>query len=274
MANGASRSVSLVKDEHGGEKMTKRFLLGLLVAAPVLASACVRPVDSDAIAARRWMPVIKAGEQQAPLKQNMVIGSVHAYLVPQQAGATVRAVRQGMMAPLEILSDEAVARASRRFRFTGDDAPASAPPGRKWIYVYATSFGKSELRFSDSSGWGQLVELGMVYPQAQPHGEPAQLAPDAGGDPVSFDVDADRNTLWLSVPGLVKDRWTMVEGADTSFELMRLEQLPVPYGDPPLVGLFLVGSRSLKSGIIRMEGGDVPRKVFKFKVRALPSRSC
>ena len=67
------------------KKMTMRFLLGLLAAAPVLASACTRPVDSDAIAARRWMPTIKAGEQQAPLKQNMVIGSVHAYLVPQRA---------------------------------------------------------------------------------------------------------------------------------------------------------------------------------------------
>ena len=256
------------------KKMTKRFLLGLLAAAPMLVSACTRPAESDAIAARRWMPVIKAGEQQAPLKQNMVIGSVHAYLVPQQADASVQAVRQGMLEPLQILSDEAAVRASRRFRFTGDDAPASAPPGKKWIYVYATSFGKSELRFSDSSGWSQLVELGMVYPQPQPHGEPTQLVPDSGGDPVSFDVDADRNTLWLSVPGLLKDRWTMVEGADTTFELMRLEQLPVPYGDPALVGLFLVGSRSLRSGIIRMEGGEALRKVFTFKVRARPSRSC
>ena len=32
----------------------------------------------------------------------------------------------------------------------------------------------------------------------------------------------------------------MVEGADTTFELMRLEQLPVPYGDPPMGGLFCV----------------------------------
>jgi hypothetical protein len=114
----------------------------------------------------------------------------------------------------------------------------------------------------------------MVYPQAQPRGEPTQLVPDSGGDPVSFDVDADRNTLWLSVPGLLKDRWAMVEGADTTFELMRLEQLPVPYGDPALVGLFLVGNRSLHSGLIRIEGGEAPRKVFTFKVRALPSRSC
>ncbi len=256
------------------KKMTKRFLLGLLAATPMLASACTRPVDSDAIEARRWMPVIKAGEQQPPLRQNMVIGSVHAYLVPQQANASVQTVRQGMLEPLQLLSDEAAARASRRLRFTGDDAPASAPPGKKWIYVYASSFGKSELRFSDSSGWSQLVELGMVYPQAQPRGEPTPLAADAGGDPVSFDVDADRNTLWLSVPGLLKDRWAMVEGADTSFELMRLEQLPVPHGDPALVGLFLVGSRSLRSGLVRMEGGEAPRKVVTFKVRALPSRAC
>ena len=92
--------------------------------------------------------------------------------------------------------------------------------------------------------------------------------PDFGGDAVAFDVDADRNTLWLSAPGLLKDGWTMVEGAETTFELMRLEQLPVPYGDPPLVG-----SRSLRSGLIRMEGGEAQRKVFTFKVRALPSRS-
>ena len=254
--------------------MTKQFLLGLLAAVPVLASACARPVDGDAIAARRWVPVIKAGEQQAPLKQNMVIGSVHAYLVPQRANASVQAVRQGMMEPLQILSDEAAARASGRLRFAADDAPASAPPGKKWIYVYASSFGKSELRFSDATGWSQLVELGMVYPQAQPRGEPTPLVADSGGDTATFDVDADRNTLWLSVPGLLKDRWAMVEGGDTTFELMRLEQLPVPYGDPPLVGLFLVGSRSLRSGLIHIEGGEAQRKVFKFNVRALPSRSC
>ena len=256
------------------KRMTKRFLLCLLAAAPVLAGACTRPVDGDAIAARRWVPVIKAGEQQAPLKQNMVIGSVHAYLVPQQADASVQAVRQGMMAPLEILSDEAAARASRRFRFTGDDVPASEPPGKKWIYVYASSFGKSELRFSDSSGWSQLVELGMVYPQPQPRGEPTQLVPNSGGDPVSFDVDADRNTLWLSVPGSVKDRWAMIEGADTSFELVRVERLPVPYGDPDMVGLFFVGSRSVRSGMIRIEGGEAPRKIFRFNVQAQPSPNC
>ncbi len=80
--------------------MTKQLLLSLVAVAPLLASACTRRVDSDAIAARRWMPVIKAGEQPAPLQQNMVIRSVHAYLVPERANASVRAVRQGMVEPL------------------------------------------------------------------------------------------------------------------------------------------------------------------------------
>lgn len=269
-----SIGISLLKMRMNVGIWAKRSLVGLLMAGPVLAIACARTAADSAIAARRWIPVIKAGEQQAPLKQHMVIGSVHAYLVPEQTEASVQTVRQGMMAPLQILSDEAVARASRRFRFTGDEVSASAPPGRKWIYVYASSFGKSELRFSDSSGWRQVVELGMVYPQPQPRGEPTELNPDSGGEPVSFDVDANSNTLWLSLPGLLKERWSMVEGEDTSFELVRMEQLPVPDGDPARVGVFLVGSRSARSGQIRIEGGGMPRKTFKFNVRVRPTAAC
>ena len=126
--------------------------MGLMTAGPVLAGACIRSSESDAIAARRWVPVIKAGEQQAPLSQNMVIGSVHAYLVPQTAKASVHAVRKGSIEPLLVLSDEQVKTTKRRFRFTGDEPSAPEQRGRKWIYVYAASYGKGELRLSDSSG--------------------------------------------------------------------------------------------------------------------------
>lgn len=251
-----------------------RVLSGLLLAAPLLANACTRPPADDSIAVRRWVPVIKAGEQAAPLRHSMVIGSVHAYLVPQQAEASVHTVRQGMMAPAEILSDGTVEKTKGRFRFTGEAAPAVAPPGKKWVHVHASSFGRSELRLSDPSGWRQVVELGMVYPQPQPQGEPTPLVAASSGEPVSFDVDANRNTLWLSVPGLVNDRWAMAEGADTSFELMRVEQLAVPYGDPPMVGLFLAGGRSLRSGTIRLEKAGTPPKSFRFNVSVRPAPAC
>lgn len=204
----------------------------------------------------------------------MAIGSVHAYLVPESASAVVRTVRQGSMTPLVVLSEEQVKVANRRFRLTGDDVPANLQQGRKWVYVYADSFGKSELLFSDPTGWSQAVELGMVYRQPQPSGEPTSLNASAGGDLPSFDVDANRNTVWVSVPRLVGDRWAMAEGADTSFELVRVERLPVPYGDPDSVGLFFVGSRSPRSGVVRVEGGEASRKIFRFNVRARPSVSC
>ena len=64
------------------------------------------------------------------------------------------------------------------------------------------------------------------------------------------------------------------EGEDTSLELVRVERLPVPYGDPDLVGLFFVGSRSPRSGVVCIEGGEAPRKIFRFNVLARPSVSC
>lgn len=239
----------------------------------MLAVAC-KAAGDDTIEVRRWAPVIRAGEKLAPLKQSMVIGSVHAYLVPEGASAVVRTVRQGSMTPLVVLSDEQVKVVNLRFRFTGDEVPVDQLQGRQWVYVHANSFGKSELLFSDSTGWSQVMELGMVYRQPQPSGEPISLNAGPGGEPLSFDVDADRNTVWVSVPGLVGDKWEMAEGEDTSFELVRVERLPVPYGDPDRVGLFFVGSRSPRSGVVRIEGGEAPRKIFRFNVQARPSVSC
>lgn len=250
-----------------------RLMICLLSSGPLVAAACARPTDDGAIPARRLTPLIKAGEQ-APLKQTIVIGSVHAYLVPQQAVVEVQTIRQGMIAPLQILSNEAVERLSRRFRFASSETPASVLPGTKWIYVFSSSFGKSELRMTDSSGWKQVVELGMVYPQPQPRNDPTQLRLDEGGYRASFDVDANSNTLWLSVPGLLKDGWRMSEGSETGFDLMRMEQLAVPYGDPALVGMFFVGSRSLRSGQIRIDDAGLPRKSFTFNVRARPTPLC
>lgn len=254
-------------------KFGRLFVLTWLSVLPVFANACRNPGDTKVIV-HRTAPMIKVGETKAPMKQNIVIGSVQAYLIPEGTSASIQTVRQGGLTPLSILTDEEVKIAAPRFRFTGDQVPGPAQLGKKWLYLYAGSFGKSELRLSDPSGWSQVFELGMVYPQPQPTGEPVELAPYSGGDLVSFDVDADRNTLWLSVPGFVKDRWSIVEGADTSFQLMRVEQLAVADGDPDLVGLFLVGSRSLRSGPIRIEGGQAPANVFKLNVRALPSVSC
>ena len=220
------------------------------------------------------MPLVKAGENPAPLRHSMAIGSARAYLIPEGASATVQIVRQGSMTPLFVLTDEQVKVASRRFRFMEDEAPVNVQPGKKWVYVYANSFGKGELLFSDPSGWSQTAELGMVYRQPQPRGEPISLNTGAVGAPPSFDVDANRDTVWVSVPGTVGDRWKMVDGAGTSFELVRVERLAVPYGDPEQVGLFFVGSRSPTSGTISIEGGDAPRKIFRFNVQARPSPSC
>ena len=66
----------------------------------------------------------------------------------------------------------------------------------------------------------------------------------------------------------------MSEGSGTGFDLMRMEQLPAPCGDPALVGLFFAGSRSLRSGQLRIDDRSVPRKSFTFNMCARPISLC
>lgn len=252
--------------------LARLFIAGSLLALPMIAGACASERDNS-IEVRRWTPVIKAGDKPPALQQNIIIRSAHAYLIPEGATANVVAIRQGSIAPLQLLTDETVKRIQTRLRFLGDDGPTRPQRGKRWLYVYAGSYGKSELHLSDATGWNQVVQLGMVYRQPEPSGEPIPLGID-GSEPVSFDLGADNNTLWLSVQGSLQDRWSMVEGADTSLELVRIERLAVPDGDPERVGLFFVGSRSMTSGMIRIEGSNAPGKVFRFKVHAQLATTC
>lgn len=253
--------------------------VGLLLCGPVAVMACVESQTQErSIWIRHWSPIDMSGKLSTPRLQNMPIGWVYAYSVPRDATVVVKPLRQGSVAPLEVLGEDTVTRIRPLLR----NAPSAAPVenlsvGQKWIYVHAASYGKAELHLSSPSGWRHAVVLGMVYPQPAPTGDPTPLELSEPDQEPQFVLDANRNTLWLSVAGRLDDGWNMVGGQETSLQLMRLEQLEVPYGDEPRVGIFLVGSRSMSPGSIAIQrgaGASEPPQVFRFHIQVRPVAAC
>ena len=256
-------------------RLARWALLGLLAFGQAAAPACQRSRSDDSIPARRWAPT----PDGAVAQQAMPIGTVHAYLVPEGTTASIRSIRQGMLAPLEVLTPETVERVRSRLRYDSTAGiPAAAPAGQQWIHVHAASFGKAELQLQAPSGWSHRVVLGMVYAQPQPEGQPQPLDAAPSGSEPRFTVDADAHTLWLSVPGQVDAGWRVTAGQDsTRFALVRVEQLAVPYGDDARVGLFLVAGRSVGSGVVEIQSQqETPagRARYRFQVQARPATAC
>ncbi|WP_416047101.1 hypothetical protein [Cupriavidus basilensis] len=246
-------------------------IAGLLILGQISAVACVDPSRVDERPVPRIQPPLaEPGAQPTPLEQRMPVGAVYAYLAPEGTVASVRVIRQGMSLPLEVLNRETVER-------LGYPAAGGAFEQR-WIYVHAASYGKAELRLNTPSGKTYAVVIGMIYPHEEPVGEPLRLEVAGSGGEPSFAVDANNNTLWLSLPGQVGDGWRMTSGDETSFSLIRVEQLAMPYGDGPRVGLFLEAGRSVSSGVIELQsvpaGLFAARKTYRFKVNARPVPAC
>lgn len=244
-------------------------IAGLLILGQASSLACIDPRrTSERLAPRFQPPLVELAAQPMPMEQRMPIGTVYAYLAPEGTVASVQVIRQGMSPPLEVLNRETV----DQLGYPATDGS----PEQRWVYVHAASFGKAELRLSTPSGKTYAVVLGMIYPHEQPVGEPQRL--EVAGSEPSFAVDANNNTLWLSLPGQVGDGWRMSAGDETTFSLVRVEQLAMPYGDEPRVGLFLEAGRSLRSGVIELQsvpaGLFIARKTYRFKVDARPVPTC
>lgn len=247
-------------------------IAGLLILGHVSALACIDPNRvKEPPVPRIQPPLVELAAQPAPLEQRMPVGAVFAYLAPEGAVASVRVIRQGMSPPLEVLTQETVER-------LGYPVEKNGPLAQRWVYVHAASYGKAELRLNTPSGETYAVVLGMIYPHEQPVGEPQRLEVASSGSEPSFTVDANNNTLWLSLPGQVGDGWRMTSGDETTFSLIRVEQLAMPDGDDPRVGLFLEAGRSVRSGVIELQsvpaGLFAARKTYRFKVDARPVPAC
>lgn len=253
--------------------------LGLLLCGQGTVTACVETqVPDRVIHLRHWSPDDTSGKPRTPTPQNMPIGWVYAYAVPKDATIIVKPLQQGAMAPLEVLGDDAVERLRPMFKRSPSDAPVERLSAtRKWVYVHAASYGKAEVQLSSPSGWNYSVVLGMVYPQPTPSGEPIPLMTRQNEPEPQFVLDADHNTLWLSATGRLDDGWKMTSGQATTLQLVRLEQLAVPEGDEPRVGIFLVGSRSMRPGTIdiqRGSGTSGPSQTFRFHIQVRPVATC
>lgn len=246
-------------------------IAGLLILGQASALACIDPRRTSERPEPRFQPpLVESAAQPMPLEQRIPVGAVYAYLLPEGTVASVQVIRQGMSPPLEVLNRETVER-------LGYPATQGAPEQR-WIYVHAASYGKAELHLTTPAGKAYAVLFGMVYPHEQPVGEPKPLEVGGNGGEPSFAVDANNNTLWLSLPGQVNDGWRMTAGDETTFSLIRVEQLAMPYGDEPRVGLFLEAGRSVRSGAIELQsvpaGLFAATKTYRFKVVARPVPTC
>lgn len=256
----------------------RRFIGGLglsLLGAPVWA--CMGGGDGPAarLPLRQWVPYLESTAHW-PVALDVTIGTVLGFLVPAQAQVQITSLAKGSMEPVELVEPQTVERVARHPGFVPEPLALKLEGARyRWVYVYARSYGKSQIRLSVPKGWSHVLTLGNVYASAEQNVGRAPLAlrleAEAEAPPL-IRVDAYDNIL-LSVPGQVTQGWQL-EG-ESGLRIARIEAQEVPYGDPERVQLLLQNNRSPRSGRVKvLRGGASDRQVFSFQLEAMPTAKC
>lgn len=208
-------------------------------------------------------------------QRDLVIGSMLNLAVPKGARLTVTSLTKGSMEPVVVLDDAAYARIDRNRLDEREPLPAhSKQDGREVRHLWVNSYGKAQIDIDVATGVRRLI-VGALYQAPSPYGRPVLLAASGQGSVPVFNTSYRDAGLWLKVSGKVTDGWQLQQGKGSDFAILRIEQLDVPYDDPPSVGIFIHGGSSMKSGDMAvMSGGLFARKTYPFKVNVLPVPAC
>ncbi|NBP25575.1 MAG: hypothetical protein EBU81_13710 [Proteobacteria bacterium] len=246
--------------------------VGLFVAVPGLA--CMDRSE-PAVQVKQQVPLADLAISHWPARRDILIGSVLSVLVPKQATVEIQAIAKGMLDPVGVVSDEALGKAAGRIEYPEGRQPVDFnAASHRWVHLYARSFGKSQVVFKGPNGWVYPVVVGVVYASEKPRGEPVPLELVNPGQVPTFTISASRTSVWISVPGRVEDGWRLKVDGDVDLTLARVEELDVPYGDDPRVGVFLRAGASSRSGsAVLHRGGNSPAS-FPMLIQSRPRPAC
>lgn len=255
----------------------RKQLIGWAFAAvlPQMSLACTANNAAQTVPVQQFLPYAELSTLHWPSELEIVMGGVLSFLVPKGSAIEIKALSKGMSEPLREVNQAAIAGA--RMQFAGREKIVKFDRNKyQWMYVHASSFGKSQLVLQNKKGWRHTMTVGVVYPPSEEAGgrPPVVVRMGESSEPV-LQVNS-RDTIVLSVPGEATDHWRLMEEAETGFKLTRIEHQEVPYGDAPRVRIFLSGSASLHSAAARIQrtDGAGTASSFGFKLEARPVPAC
>jgi hypothetical protein len=249
-------------------------LLAASAAAPFHAHACTSGADALRKHAR-YYPIVGDTTGHWPARVTATIGSITSFLVPVDAKVQLKHLEQGMLAPLTILGEPS----HEQIRTSRNLVPAwvdiNYDAGKfKWVHIYASSYGLSEVQMSGPKGWSKNVAVNLVYPSPT---ETAMRAPLelnlTAGDIPTAQADG-RDNIEVTVTGQVDDGWTATPAAQTGFQLIRIEQVSKTSGEPQ-VKMFFAGTSNPKDATVQVRrGSGDSAKTVEFRIRARPTPTC
>ena len=241
-------------------------------ASPSHACSMAEPTLRQNI---RYYPIVGNSTQHWPTETTAVIGSITSLLVPADAKVEVKAIKQCMLAPLTIFGEASheQMRAARDLAPRWVDLPYD-PKKFRWVHIYASSFGQSEIRMSNARGWSHIMKVTLVYPSPTERITRSPVTLTLTADTIeTARVDA-RDNIEVTVPGVVSDGWMVAMPEPQRFKLIRVQQVEKTDGDPE-VRLFFAGTSSPRSEMITIwRGGSGSGTAFRFQIEARPTPSC
>ena len=247
-------------------------LAAALQAPPAHACSMAEPTLRQNV---RYYPIVGDSTRHWPTETTAIIGSITSLLVPADAQVKVKAIKQGMMAPLTIFGEASheQMRAARDLAPRWVDLPYD-PKKFRWVHIYASSFGESEIRMSSPGGWAQTMKVTLVYPSPTDQVTRAPVALTLGTDATeTARVDA-RDNIEVTAPGLVADGWTVSPEEPGRFKLIRVQQVNKTDGEPQ-VRLFFAGTSIPRSETVTIRrGGSLTGTAFRFHIEARPTPAC
>jgi len=255
-------------------KLAAFALLAATLMSPFSAMSCMSD-GNTLIQNIRYYPIVGDGTDHWPTESNTVIGSITSYLVPIHAKVELKHIKQGSLAPLTIFDEQSheQMRSSRYLVPRWVDISYDSTKFR-WVHIYASSYGVSEVHISVPNSWSKTMKLTMVYPSPADKLMPEPVALTLGATEMqTAAVDAHDN-IEVTVPGSVADGWTASPVSETGFNLIRIQQVQKTDGEPQ-VRLFFAGTSSPKNAtvVLRRRSGPGAKKT-EFRVRAMPTPTC
>lgn len=251
-----------------------RALLALALLAPLPGLACMDVGPRERHPNVRLYPIAGDSIAHWPAQMDAQIGSITSLLVPLGAEVTLHHVRRGSIAPLTIFGPES----HEQMRVSKDLSPpwtdlAFDAKKFRWVHIYASSFGVSEIRIRSRAGKAELktMTVNLVYPSPLEQAQRPPVAVSVGSNEAAVvQVDA-RDQIEVTAPGSVDDGWRVSPEADTGFRLVRVERLERAYGEPPAVRLLFASTRNPRNAmmVLRREGAS-----FQFQIIARPTPTC